>query len=92
MSLEDRIAALEARVDHLERERSGRKPLPIVVSQDGVCGVDPEGDSTDCPYASLYRRQKGCKGVACKRISSEYWHDYRQERAALSVAPRKRRK
>jgi len=91
MSLEDRIAALEARVAHLETERSGRKPLPIVVSKDGVCGVDPDSDSSDCPYASLYRRQKGCKGIACKAKSSEYWTGYRKT-AAAKVAPRKRRK
>lgn len=64
---------LKARVESLEKERPGRKPLPIVVSEEHVCGVDPDRDSATCPDASLYRRQKGCKGDRCVSISQEYY-------------------
>ncbi len=67
-----RLTALEERVESLEGERPGRKKLPIVVSQEGVCGVDPGIDSASCPFASLYRRQKGCKGTACVTKSRAY--------------------
>lgn len=85
--LETRIATLEAKVEALEGGRSGRRPLPIIVSIDGVCGADPSIDSSTCPHASLYRRQKGCKGEACKRESSEYYANYR---AGKSVKVRKK--
>lgn len=74
-----RLSALEERVESLEGERPGRKKLPIVVSQEGVCGVDPGTDSASCPFASLYRRQKGCKGTACVVKSREY-HANRKSR------------
>lgn len=90
--IETRIATLEARVDYLEKGRSGRKPKPILVSVEGVCGVDPAIDSATCPNASLYRRQQGCMGVACTQKSSEYYANYRAERAAFKkrVKTRKR--
>ena len=77
MTIEARVASLEDRVAALEGERPGRKALPIVVSERGVCGVDPESDSTTCPHASLYRRRKGCLGVGCTKKSSEYYDEYR---------------
>lgn len=86
MSLEARVKALEARVDSLEGKRSARRVLPILVSAEGVCGVDPERKSTTCPDASLYRRRKGCLGVACQQAAAEYYEQYR------SVAPPKRRR
>ena len=67
-----RLSALEERVESLEGERPGRKKLPIMVSEEGVCGVAPGTDSGSCPFASLYRRQKGCKGTACITKSREY--------------------
>ena len=72
------FARLEARVEALEAKRPGRKALPIVVKQDGVCGVDPERDSATCPNASLWRRQKGCLGTACVREAAEYFDNYRK--------------
>ena len=89
MSLEARVEALEARVEVLEGERPGRKALLIVTSEDGVCGVDPERDSSTCPDASLYRRRKGCLGVACSLAATEYYEQYR---ASHAVAPPKRRR
>ena len=74
---ETRIARLEARVEALERTRPGRKGLPILVSEEGVCGVDPKRDSQNCPNASLWRRQKGCLGTACVRASAEYFRKRR---------------
>jgi hypothetical protein len=71
--LEARVAALEARVESLEAGRSGRRRLPIVVKEEGVCGVDPRRDSGTCLDGSLYRRQQGCLGVACKKEASNYW-------------------
>lgn len=71
--LRAQVANLAARVATLEKKRPGRKALPIVVSEEGVCGVDPETDSSVCPHASLYRRQKGCKGLRCVEISDEYY-------------------
>ena len=82
--MESRVASLEGRVAALEGERPGRKALPIVVSERGVCGVDPESDSTTCPHASLYRRRKGCLGVGCTEKSSAYYEDYRTVAAKRS--------
>jgi hypothetical protein len=74
------FANLAARVELLEAERPGRKKLPIVVKEHGVCGVDPSmTDSATCPHASLYRRQQGCQGLACERISSEYYKGRRKK-------------
>ena len=77
-NLTTRLARVEARLALLERERPGRKALPIVVSEQGVCGVDPESDSAVCPHASLYRRQKGCLGDHCVAISDEYYANRRK--------------
>jgi hypothetical protein len=72
-----RLSALEQHVESLLKGRPGRKKLPIVRSESGVCGVDPNMDSTKCPHASVYRRQQGCMGDACMRASSEYHKEYR---------------
>ena len=78
MSMALRMQRLEERVEALEKGRSGRKGKPILVSVEGYCGVDPERDSTTCPDASIYRRQKGCLGTACKQKSAEYYAGYRE--------------
>jgi hypothetical protein len=88
--IETRIATLEARVEYLEKGRSGRKPKPILCSVEGVCGVDPTIDSSTCPNASLYRRQQGCQGVACVQKSSEYYSEYRAARNAVKARARKK--
>jgi hypothetical protein len=88
VNLDGRLAALEERVAALELERPGRSPMPILVSQRGVCGVDPDSNSITCPHASLYRRRKGCLGHGCQQASSEYYERYRTQ----PVAPRRRKK
>jgi hypothetical protein len=75
--IEDRLSRIEARLTSLEGARPGRKAKPIVRSEEGVCGVEPGTDSSICPFASLYRRQEGCKGVACMAKSSKYYADRR---------------
>jgi hypothetical protein len=92
-ALEERILDLEAgaklyeahvenlieRVYELEqRKKGGRKSKQILVSAEGVCGVDPERDSSTCPDAGVYRRQQGCLGAACKAKASEYYANYRK--------------
>jgi len=76
-NLAARVARLEAKVELLESERPGRKPKPIVVSVDGVCGIDPERDSATCPDATLYRYQHGCKGTRCKKKNTDYYRTRR---------------
>lgn len=73
-----RFAALEARVEALEKGRSGRKAKPILVSAENVCALDPTRDSAECPDASLYRRNQGCLGKACFAASSQYYKDRRK--------------
>ena len=77
MSDDLRFLQLEKRIDALEKERSGRKGKPILVTAIGVCGLDPERDSTTCPDASLYRRNQGCMGFACKVKAQKYYSDRR---------------
>lgn len=79
-SLVARVVALEQQVASLMGGRPGRKALPIVVTEEGVCGIDPDSDSTVCPHASLYRHQKGCEGSACVLKSSTYYKDYKAAR------------
>jgi hypothetical protein len=81
--VETRLTALEERVESLEKGRSGRRAKPILVSHTGICGVDPHRDSSECPDASLYRRQKGCKGTACLAKSAEYFKDYRDTKVVV---------
>ena len=80
--LERRYAVLEAKVATLEGGRPGRKALPVVVSEDHVCGVAPGTDSKECPHASLYRRHRGCKGDACVSISQAYYEARRKRDAS----------
>ena len=75
-------ANVEARLTALEQARPGRRAKPIVVRQEGVCGVDPDRDSSICEDASVYRRQRGCLGVACQRISNEYYAQRRSGEAS----------
>ncbi len=79
MSLADRVAALEKKVASLEAERRTR---PVLVSEEGICGVEPAIDSATCPFGSLYRRRKGCLGVSCKSASAQYYEEYRSRPVA----------
>lgn len=81
---EARLLRIEARLDALEGHRPGRKALPIVVSKEGVCGVDPDRDSATCPNASMWRRQKGCLGTACAAQATAYWTKRRRLSAKRS--------
>lgn len=72
-----RVDTLETKVALLEGERPGRKRKPIVVSEQGTCGVDPGSDSATCPDASIYRRRQGCLGTACVALNKTYYHNRR---------------
>lgn len=77
--LADRLAKLEARVATLETlqqpRKGGRPSKKLVVKAEGVCGLDPDRDSSTCPDASLYRRRQGCGGMACVTASSTYYKE-----------------
>jgi hypothetical protein len=79
-SVEARLTKLEEQVETLMAGRPGRRPLPVIVSEEGVCGVNPDSDSASCPHASVYRRQKGCLGTACQAKTEEYYAEYRASR------------
>lgn len=70
---------LDTRLAVLEGQRPGRKRKPIVVSQQGTCGVDPALDSTSCPHASIYYRRQGCLGTACVALNKSYYHNRREK-------------
>ena len=72
--VEARLAALEA------KGARGRQARPLLISAEGVCGLDPDRDSAECPDASLYRRKQGCKGTACKQMATDYSHTRYVER------------
>jgi len=86
MISEARLARIEARLDALEGQRPGRKAKPVIVSEEGVCGIDPDRNSAVCKDASLWRRQKGCQGTACVRVASEYYGERRKAKR-LPVDP-----
>lgn len=81
-SAEDRISSLEQRVAFLEKERPGRKMKPNIVSEAGVCGINPGIDSATCPDASIYRYQQGCQGTSCVGINRDYYAAYRAKQKA----------
>lgn len=72
--LEAHVENLIERVHELEtKPRAGRKAKPILVKAEGVCGVDPDRESSTCPDASLYRSNSGCKGDACRAKAKTYY-------------------
>jgi len=77
--LVEQVEALQEQVEQLKASRPGRRAKKIVVSERGVCGVDPTRDAATCPDASLYRRQLGCLGTACVGLASEYYRNYRSK-------------
>ena len=79
--LAEEISDLKQRISVMEqRTRAGRRPKPLVVKDAGVCCIDPEGSDTDCPHASVYRHQQGCRGAACVSVNQEYYAQYREKR------------
>ena len=79
LTVEERLLILESKVAFLESRRPGRKKVPVIASEQGVCGVDPTCDSEYCEVASLYRHQQGCRGKACTREYGAYYESYRKE-------------
>lgn len=79
-AVEEQVKAQDEQISFLLKGRPGRKYLPIVKSEDHVCGVDPDRDSETCPDASLWRRNKGCLGDACVAVSTEYYRNYRKDK------------
>jgi hypothetical protein len=80
--LHGKYTALEAQVEFLMKERPGRKMKPNVVSKQGVCGINPDCNSAECPDASIYRYQQGCQGELCVKINRDYYAEYRAKRKA----------
>ena len=72
MSITSRLAEVEKRLDALEK-KSSKPRRPLLVSAEGICGLDPERFSAICPDGSLYRRNQGCLGIACKETASKYY-------------------
>jgi hypothetical protein len=79
LQVQERLVLLESKVASLEKARPGRKKVPILVKKDGVCGINPDRDSSTCPDAGVYRHQQGCKGTACAKINEDYYKKYRAE-------------
>lgn len=80
VTIEERLGALEQRVEFLEKERPGRRMRPNVTSKPGVCGLNPDGDSAACQDASIYRYQQGCLGDRCVKINRDYYTEYREKK------------
>lgn len=89
-TVEQRLLAVEQRINLLESERPGRKPKPLlVIRQRGVCAIDPNRDSATCPEASIYRYQSGCHGDACRLKQHEA---YERRKINGEAAPAKAKK
>lgn len=74
-------AEVEARLKALEAVKArGRQARKILVSEEGICGLDPERYSATCPDANLYRHRQGCRGTACKNKATAYYKSRRVER------------
>jgi hypothetical protein len=70
--LQQDMGALRTRVETLESERPGRKPKPLLaIKQRDVCAIDPDSDSSVCPWSSIYRYQSGCWGTLCRAKQHE---------------------
>jgi len=87
--LQQDVGELRTRVQTLESERPGRKPKPLLaIKQRDVCAIDPDSDSTKCPFASIYRYQSGCHGAMCRQKQHEAYERRKAARAngkAVSV-------
>jgi hypothetical protein len=74
----------------LEAERPGRKPLPLIaIRQRGVCAVEPDSDSSVCPYASIYRYQSGCHGNLCRQKQHEAYERRKGNHRGTAVPVKK---
>ena len=79
--LEQTVEDLKSRTELLEqRNRAGRKPKPLLSTDAGTCGIDPESDDKACPNASVYRYQQGCRGASCVDVNQTYYAQYREKR------------
>lgn len=80
--LQQDVGELRTRVETLESERPGRKPKPLLaIKQRDVCAIDPDSDSTKCPFASIYRYQSGCHGAKCRQKQHEAYERRKTARA-----------
>lgn len=80
--LQQDVGELRTRVETLESERPGRKPKPLLaIKQRDVCAIDPDSDSTKCPFASIYRYQSGCHGAMCRQKQHEAYERRKASRA-----------
>lgn len=80
--LQQDVGELRTRVETLESERPGRKPKPLLaIKQRDVCAIDPDSDSTKCPFASIYRYQSGCHGAMCRKKQHEAYERRKASRA-----------
>ena len=74
------VGMLTARISNMETARKGGRPRKeLKVKADGVCGLNPEIDSSQCEQASLYRRRQGCLGINCVQASADYYKEYERE-------------
>jgi hypothetical protein len=79
--LEQRVVALEKRVQFLEAQRPGRRPKPMVApNKVGICALDPDRPSDACEDASIYRYQQGCRGDLCNKANQDYYAEYRKKK------------
>lgn len=73
------VSDLATRVEQLERLVLGMKKEIGTLRNGTQSAVEPgecvKGqDGDDCPFASTYRYQKGCRAPSCKRANSEYYN------------------
>jgi hypothetical protein len=88
--LEQDVGNLKVRVATLESERPGRKPRPLIApKQRDVCAIEPDSDSTVCPYASIYRYQAGCWGTLCRLKQHDAYERRKDNRAAKKTVVKK---
>jgi hypothetical protein len=80
-ALEQRVAALEEKLQHTTILGIGRKP----VIEDCKHGF-AEGE---CPKASLYQYQKGCHGQQCWEINAKYYAGKRKDAKKADEPPAK---
>jgi len=82
--IRDRLEALESRIIQQDLQIgelvaiSKIRDRPVKASAINICALDETRDSAECPDATVYRHQQGCRGVACVRRYTDYYSDYRK--------------
>jgi hypothetical protein len=86
--LQQDVGELRTRIATLESERPGRKPKPLLaIKEADVCAIDPDSDSTTCPYSSIYRYQSGCWGTRCRQKQHEAYERRKLVRSNGKASP-----